>query len=210
MPNCNPEKSRPCGKICLGWAKNCCIDPTANTGGPTDGVDNADCTDGGKRCNPQRSRPCGKICLGWAKNCRIDPTANTGGPTGGGPPGDQCNRSVTVSFRFAGVPACVVQQNVARAEKIMGDTLGDGTFTDIWYGRGYDDHLTVPIQSIRIGVDGRGATVTLGIPQEVSQREVIRALREWYNGRTAPDTWMAGDLSIPRDGDHELIPQFLT
>lgn len=60
-PNCNPDKSRLCGKACVSIKKNCRIG-TARNRDPTK-----------RNCNPQKSRQCGKACVSLKKECRTNP-----------------------------------------------------------------------------------------------------------------------------------------
>lgn len=62
--NCKPEKSRECGKACIGWTRRCKNgDNSKYTGRPAK-------VPGTLNCKPEKSRECGKACVGWNRRCK--------------------------------------------------------------------------------------------------------------------------------------------
>jgi hypothetical protein len=72
MPNCNPAKSKTCGKGCLTLTKTCRTNPDGTK------IRKAPRPPGAPRpppkCTEGVTRPCGKVCRALEKPCRIDGT----------------------------------------------------------------------------------------------------------------------------------------
>lgn len=67
MPNCNPEKSKPCGNACIRLTHTCRKDNPRVPGVRRVRV-------GPPVCREGVSRPCGNACISIHRNCRKDGT----------------------------------------------------------------------------------------------------------------------------------------